>query len=134
LQFAESEELKRFTCDGCSKLNQKRRKCENDGFENVPKGQEIKINNAKFRFCPAKASWYEDMVDLYHECELAALTGIMPNRGEFKDQDEIFSDVLPHFVKRWDEKRYHRKLKDGQKILGDLANAIFGEGKKNGTK
>jgi len=132
LSFAESDELKRFTCDGCSELNQKQRKCADDGFANVLEGREIKINDSKFRFCPGKATWYPDIMLLYQQCELASLTGIMPDRGELKDQDGVFADTFPYFAKRWTEKWYQRHMRDISGMITGIAQSIFGKGKPSG--
>lgn len=133
LSYAEPDEAKRFQCATCPELNKKRRKCESEGFENVPVGSRVNnINGKLFRFCPGKATWYPEIIELFQQCELAAETGIMPDRGAFLDQDATFADVFPTFVSLRSEKKYIRQMKDLQTILVRLLEAAFGGKGKHG--
>lgn len=67
------------------------------------------------------------MVTLFHECELAAETGIMPGKGFLKDQDARFADVFPYYVRLKSEKKYTRQMRDLQTILVELLKAAFGK-------
>lgn len=105
LHFADANEKKLFTCKGCK--FKEVRKCKDEGFDNV-KGIGISINKRgiKFPFCPGKATWYPEIVELFDSCRVAVQTGIMPLRGALADQSYEFYDVFPTFVDLWKKRTY----------------------------
>jgi hypothetical protein len=96
----------------------------------------MKVNPLKadipLNFCPAKATWYPEIAELFNQSRVALETGILPREGSFCDQDELFYEVFPFFVERWKEKTYGRMWEDIQDFTLTVVKGIFG-GKKGGT-
>lgn len=86
-------------------------------------------NGQRFKFCAGKATWSEEIADLYRKCFIAYSTGILPSRGGFEDQDALFCDVFDAFVRAWDGKRYHQIWGDVRDYVESVLKAIFGKKK-----
>lgn len=82
----------------------------------------------KYQFCPGKATWYAEVAELFEMCLMSMRTGILPKDGSFLDQDELFVEVFPFFVQRWNERAYYRVWSDVRSYVTDTANSIMGKG------
>lgn len=88
---------------------------------------EVGAGSLAYRFCPAKATWYDEIAELFEVCRLAMETGIMPKGLNLDDQDEIFAAALPAFVERWRERHYNRVWQDVHEFTGKVLEAVFGK-------
>lgn len=110
-----------FLCSNCNEVVAKQRRCGEEGFNNVKKPFSLDEVGMKFNFCPGKATWFVDIVDLYESCRVAMETGILPERGTLGEQDELFVEVFPTFVDRWKTRTYQKIWAD----VGDFANIVL---------
>lgn len=83
----------------------------------------------EYSFCPGKATWYEEIAELFGQCRVALETGIMPSRGSFQDQSAMFVEVFPEFVQRWKERSYNRVWQDTREFTQAVLEAVFGKSK-----
>lgn len=110
----------------------KARKCnKNDGSTNIKTHAKGGIsvnkknpNSTIYPYCPAKATWYPQIIDLFNHCRVTTQTGILPKEGGLEDQDEIFADVFPMFSDMWKALTYQNIWKDVQEY-GDSILKIF---------
>ena len=109
----------------------KQRNCQEPGFNNLKKPRKLEGSNIEYTFCPGKASWYPDIIELFSQCRVAMETGIMPNEGSFLDQQDIFTEVFPTFVSYWKDRYYQRIWKDIQDYTKIVLESLF---KKKGKK
>lgn len=56
-------------------------------------------------------------------------TGILPEKGSFEQQSEMFVDVFPEFVQRWKERNYNRIWQDTREFTKVVLESIFGKNK-----
>jgi len=131
LWFADTDKKKAFSCQLCVKnpATAKERRCQSPGFENLRKPRKVDDYGLEFTFCAGKATWYEEIADLFAECRVALETGILPNKGSFQDQSEMFVAVFPEFVQRWKERSYNRVWQDTREFTKAVLETVFGKGK-----
>jgi hypothetical protein len=79
------------------------------GFDNLKITKQVDEFGTKVHFCPAKATWYDEVVTLFYQCKLAYITGILPKEGSLENQSSKFVDALYVFAEKW-ENRKHIKL------------------------
>jgi hypothetical protein len=133
LHFADEAARKKVTCDLCRKnpSNAKVRRCEEPNFDVIPRGFRLDDFSLSYQFCPGKAFWYEDMIELFQKCRVALETGIMPREGSFEDQDVLFCEVFFSFVQRWRERFYAKVWSDVQTFTKKILESVFSKkGKK----
>lgn len=128
LWFAEDKHKRTYSCALCVKnpATAIERKCRNSGFTNFSKLRKIDDYSLQYTFCPGKATWYEEITELFQQCRVAMETGIMPNRGSFEDQSAIFVEVFPAFVERWKDRNYYRVWADVKDFTKVVLEAVFG--------
>lgn len=80
-----------------------------------------------FKFCPGKATWYEEVHDLYGACRVALEAGILPRDGSLEEQEATFVDVFPAFVDRWRERNYDRVWRDVKDFTRDVLKQVLGK-------
>ena len=83
----------------------------------------------EYYFCPGKATWYDEIAELFGQCRMALETGIMPNKGSFQDQSAMFVEVFPEFVQRWKERSYNKVWHDTREFTKAVLEAVFGKSK-----
>ena len=132
LWFAEDRIKKTFTCSLCVKnpSTAKERRCQSPGFENLRKPRKVDEYGLEYSFCAGKATWYPEIAELFLQCRVALETGILPERGSYLDQPEMFVDAFPDFVQRWKERTYNRVWQDTRDFTKSVLESIFGKGKK----
>lgn len=91
------------------------------------KPRKIDDNSLQYSFCPGKATWYEEIAELFEQCRVALETGILPNSGSLDEQDELFVEVFPYFVQRWKERQYYRLWSDVRTYVGGLIEGLLGK-------
>lgn len=135
LYFGPPDRKKIFDCSQCRKnpVTAKQRNCEAPGFDNLRRPMKVNPQKADLAlpFCPAKATWYPEIAELFNECRVTLETGILPKEGAFLNQSDLFHEVFPYFVERWKEKTYQRMWDDIQDFTLTVVKGIFG-GKKGG--
>jgi hypothetical protein len=83
-----------------------------------------------YSFCPGKATWYEDIAEVFDQCRIALETGILPSKGSLNDQSEMFCEAFPIFLARWKERQYNRIWTDVRDYTKQVLEALFPKGKK----
>jgi hypothetical protein len=86
----------------------KARQCLADGFHNLAKPITVDKAGVPVPFCPGKAKWSENTLELFQQCLVIAETGIAPESGGLADQSDMLNEVLATFLIRWRERIYHR--------------------------
>lgn len=76
----------------------------------VHKGGEL------YSFCPGKATWDHDVVDLYRLLVIGSTTGVMLESGGLLDQPEWWVENLSWFAPRFDEYKFNSRM---MRVLGD---------------
>lgn len=94
-----------------------------------PKDGKVDAISVQQTFCPGKATWFEEIQEIYQDCRVALETGILPKEGSLEDQDELFTDVFPTFVERWRERAYERTWSDVRAFTKVVLEAVFGKKK-----
>lgn len=115
LWFADNKTKPIYNCSLCQKNPEtaKARRCQEPGFTQLEKRpRTIDDFSLKYEFCPGKATWYEEIAQLFQQCRVALETGILPKAGALEDQDELFTDVFYTFVERWRSRQYTLMRKD----------------------
>jgi hypothetical protein len=125
LNFTGPKDRKAFTCQKCPVRLQ--RKCEAPGFDNLKSPLGTDANSLKYPFCPAKATWYPEIMELWESCRVAYHTGIMPKNGGLEEQPDLFTQVFPAFVDRYKERTYARIWTDVQEYTGQVLTAVLGK-------
>lgn len=121
-------------------------RCAEPGFVNMPENILKRLESSgqngywnvddysrKYLFCPAKATWFPDIAELFEQCRIAVETGFLPGPGSLEDQHEMFVVVFPTFVERWKSRAYHRTWRDVYEFtpkvldaLGKMISSMFG--------
>jgi hypothetical protein len=129
LWFADEKDKRVFNCALCSKnpLTAKERKCESEGFENLRKPRRVDNQSLEYYFCAGKATWYEEISELFLQCRTTMETGILPRKGSLEEQDETFYEVFPFFVQRWKDRQYARIWQDVRDFTKVVLEGIFGK-------
>jgi hypothetical protein len=127
LYYADEKVRKLHTCSVCrlNPSNAKQRRCEEPGFQNLKKPRKLDDGSFEYSFCPGKATWYDEIQDLFEQCRVAFETGILPSEGSLQDQDEMFLDAFYIFVEHWTARRYTRIWKDVREFTKGILEAIF---------
>jgi len=127
LWFAEDNIKRGYNCQTCRKnpSTALQRRCDEEGFNNLKKPRRPDDKSLEYAFCPAKATWYPEIVELFTQCRIAMETGIMPQKGSFEEQPELFVEVFPDFVVRWKDRQYTRIWTDVAKFVSDVLEKIF---------
>jgi hypothetical protein len=133
LKFASYEDAKHYDCSKCPSSLKKSRKCEQDGLDNLVRPISVDDVGLKLKFCPGKATWYDEYTILFYNMVMALETGILPKEGSFEDQDELFVSLFPFFVDRYRTRQYSRTWNDvinfTPKVLeaiGKMISRMFG--------
>jgi len=128
LHFADDKIKVTYDCNNCIKNTKNfiTRKCEQDGFNNHAERPIDKLSY-RYTFCVGKATWYEEIIDLFDLCIVAYETGIMPNYGGFLDQEETFREIFPMFVQRWKRRNYNSVWLDVSDFSRMILESIFGK-------
>jgi hypothetical protein len=92
-----------------------------DGFTNMRLGKSMGPNALSLTFCPAKAAWYPEVIELYDECMVAYKTGLLPRDGGLENQTVMFNEVFGFFVTYYDRRRYAQVWAD----VGDFTGKVF---------
>lgn len=74
-----------------------------------------------YGFCPAKATWNGELIELFNLMVIAAETGVMLNSGGLLDQPTVWIDNFGWFVQKYNDFKFFSRIK-----------AIFGDGGKPG--
>lgn len=111
---------------------QRARRCGDPGLENLSRDWHVngRGTGPGFRFCPGKATWYEEAAELFSQCRVALASGILPREGSLEDQSDAFAEVFPLFVGRWQEKTYAKVWGDVNDYVIPLLKKILGGKKK----
>jgi hypothetical protein len=99
-------------------------RCAVDSFQ-VIKPRTVDRGSLAYTFCPGKATWYPWALLLVQDCLVAAETGILPREGSLQDQDALFVEVFPLFVRRWKERCYDRLWVDVRAFAKAILEAVF---------
>lgn len=126
LRFASPAAAAKFTCSRCPEGVQKSRRCHDPSFE-VMKRISVDEYGAELTFCPGKATWYEEIRDVYQDCRVALETGILPKEGSLESQDELFAHCFPTFVERWRDRNYEHVWKDVRAFAKNVLEAVLGK-------
>ena len=127
LWFADNTAKNSFNCDLCRKNpnTAKERRCQEPGFENLKKPRKVDDSSGAYSFCAGKATWYDEIAELFVSCRTSMETGILPKSGALEDQDELFAEVFPHFVAKWKDRHYARIWVDVRDFTKTVLEAIF---------
>ena len=79
----------------------------------------------EYSFCPGKATWYVEVAELFEQCRVAMVTGIMPRGPRMDDQDALFAEAFPVFIERWTERNYQRVWADVGEFTNSVLKAVF---------
>jgi hypothetical protein len=131
LHFTDRKNLKQFDCGQCAEATKKQRKCLDDGFENIKAGKQVDEYGMKYSFCPGKATWFYEILELYRQCRLSYLTGILPRSGGMDEQDAKFAETFPIFIDRWESRKYIKTWSDVNEFTVKVFESI---GKMFGSK
>lgn len=126
LNFAEDDRKRVFNCAKCPVGVQQGRKCGDDGFLNLEKPMPVTPGGLEFTFCPGKATWYEEIAELFMLCKMSYYTGILPTPGAFEDQPELFVEVFPYFVSRYSELKYNYVRREITEFVGTVLKSFTG--------
>jgi hypothetical protein len=131
LYFAEEKIRKQHTCKLCllNPSNATKRNCQEPGFNNLKKARKIDNTSLEYAFCPGKATWFEEIQQVFEQCRVAFETGLLPKEGSLEDQDEMFAEVFYSFVEHWTAKRYASIWGDIREYTKVILKSIFGDGK-----
>lgn len=92
-----------------------------EGFNNMKIAKSMSANGLPLTFCPSKATWYPELLELYDECLIAYKTSLLPQEGGLENQSALFNDVFGFFVSYYDKRRYAQVWTD----VGDFTHKIF---------
>lgn len=132
LWFADDKRRRAFNCATCPNNVKLERRCQENGFENTKREWSVDDKGLKVRFCPGKATWYGEIIDVFRECRVAFETGVLPRAGALEDQSDIFADVFPFFVERWSDRRFLKIRGEIVDFVSQVLTAIFGKKKGGG--
>lgn len=134
LWFADDAAKKIYDCSLCLRnpAVAKERRCQEPGYQNLKKPRSVDKKGLDFHFCPGKATWAEDTIELFEQCRIALETGIMPKEGSLEDQDSPFVEAFPLFVQRWRDRTYKRIWADVESFTEKVLEAVLGKKKGGG--
>jgi hypothetical protein len=120
-----------YNCGLCRKNPQtaKDRGCQEEGFQNLRKPRRVDPSGQDYFFCPGKATWHDEIAELFQQCRVATETAILPKQGSLEDQDELFYECFPDFVVKWKDKTYHKIWSDVHAFTKVVLESIFGKKK-----
>jgi len=127
LHFCDKGELKKagrsFDCAKCPDNIKKLRRCEEDreDFTELDGGlwpMYIQRGGGLYSFCPAKATWEKELIEIFKNLEITAITGSMLFPGSISEQPDWYIDLLTIFLPVYDAQKFSTRMK-----------SIFGDGK-----
>ena len=127
LSFADHAKLARqgrsFDCRACPERIQKLRRCREDreDFTEADASffpMQIEKGGQTYGFCPAKATWDAEAIDLYRLLIVSAETGTMLDDGSLSAQSPDWIELLAWFLPFYDQKKFISRV---QLVLGDGA-------------
>lgn len=111
-----------FNCSTCPEMIQKKRRCHEDRWDftedDDPSIFPIYIHKggAQYGFCPAKATWDDEVATLFRTLHIAATTGAMWENGSLKEQPTWWVELLSWFIQRYDGENFSSKVRA---VMGD---------------
>jgi len=126
LHFAVESDKRQYRCSKCPKMQQQLRKCDDDGFEQFSRARRVgsdKLSD-EYRFCPGKATWYDEVAELFYNLRMAYETHILPKPGDLIDQDAEFWMLYPWFVSKWSDRSYARVWADVSEFTPKVLEAF----------
>lgn len=100
------------------------RKCKEEGFNNLKRGRKLDDYSIEVNFCPAKATWYPRIVNLFEQCRVSLESGFLPDSGGLKDQSDLFMEVYPFFIERWRHRTYYKVWQDVIEFTPSILSAF----------
>lgn len=128
LSFADHAKLSRdgrsFNCTSCPERIQKLRRCREDRDDFTEADApffplQIEKGGQTYGFCPGKATWDREAVDLYRLLIVAAETGTMLDDGSLSAQSHDWIELLAWFLPFYDHQKFVSRVK---LVLGDGAS------------
>lgn len=125
LSFADHAKLKaagrNFDCASCPERVQKLRRCREDRFDfNENDGPAFPIvlekGGTQYGFCPGKATWDAEAVNLYRLLIVAAETGTMLDKGSLSEQPGYWIELLAWFIPFYSNQKF---VSRARMILGN---------------
>jgi hypothetical protein len=100
---------------------QKLRRCKEERWDFTEKDGNffpihITDSGAPFGFCPGKATWDQEVMEMFKVYQISAETGNLWVEGGIADQPDWFIDVLGWFISRYDQLKF---MSRARAILGD---------------
>ena len=135
MSSSEAKKSKRyFDCSNCSVRVQRLRRCDEDRFDfdhtdGAIWPMRIQEGGSLYGFCPAKATWDQEIVSLYNLLVVSYETKQLLYTGGIADQPGWFVDLLSWFVSRYDENKFYSRA---QSILGSN-NKVQNSGNQSGS-
>lgn len=108
------------------------RRCAENGFDNLKRAPRIDQLSLDYTFCPGKATWSDEIQELFVACRASLESGILPGEGPLQNQSAVFVEVWPHFVIRWRERFYGKVWQDVRSFAEGMLTGLFGK-KGRGT-
>lgn len=124
LRFSTHDVLKTVDCQKCPEVVKRQRKCKEDGFNNIPRGRQIDPSSLKLTFCHGKATWYNEIADLFSDCLMSLETGVLPKPGSIEDQDEIFAENFSWFVNYFRLKENSAMWRGSYELAGNVLESL----------
>lgn len=122
-----SKKGRNFICAKCPEKIQKLRRCKEDRWDFTSEDASlfpIKLSShgGEYGFCPAKVTWFPDLIAQYRLLVLSYETKQLLYEGGLAQQPAWFIELLGWFVPRYDELKFYYRAK-----------SILGDGKKKNT-
>ena len=124
LRFASNDILKTVDCNKCPEVVKRQRKCKEPGFNNISRGRQIDGSSLKLTFCHGKATWYNEIGELFLECFMAMETGILPDKGSLQDQEQMFTECFPWFVNYFRQREHSGRWQEINEFTGKIFEAV----------
>lgn len=99
-----------------------KRRCQEDRWDFTEEDDsavfpiQVVKGGTQYGFCPAKATWDPQVVDLFHTIHVAASAGVMWQDGGMKDQPMWWIELLSWFIQRHDAESFASKVRS---VTGD---------------
>ena len=113
-----------FDCSKCPESIQRIRRCKEDRWDfTINDGpiwpMYVHRGGTLYGFCPAKATWYPDISNLFRLLSISAETGKMLKSGGISSQPAWFIDLLGWFLPRYNQTKFASNVRA---VLGDGSN------------
>lgn len=111
-----------FNCAKCSDFTKKKRRCQEDreDFTSDDDLSTFPIYITKgatlYSFCPAKATWDKNLLNLYNVLVISAETGALYNDGGISSQPDWFIELFSWFLPFYGDNKFYSRVKN---ILGE---------------